>query len=352
MTGHLSRCCWPLVLLLLWPLGAQAFDLKTVPVERVAVPDETMLDGLVEAVNQSTVAAQTSGRVTEVRFDVDDYVPKGAVIVQLRDTEQQAGLTRANSGLQDAQARYQKAADDLHRKQTLLKEQAVSRSAVDAANAEYKRARAGLNAARAQVSAAREQLDHTQIRAPYSGIVVTRQIEPGETVQPGTPLMTGLSLDALRVSVQVPQSLVASLRRTQAASILLPGPDSTRVAAEKVTIAPRADADSHTFLVRLQLPALEQPLYPGMSVKVAITTGSRERLLVPVQALVHRSEVTGVYVVDASGIHLRQVRPGRVVEGGRQEILAGLSAGEQVALDPVAAAIALKNAQAGGAGHE
>ncbi len=351
MTGHPSTLYWSLVLLLLWSPGAQALDLNTAPVARVAVPVETVLAGLVEAVNQSTVAAQTAGRVTEVRFDVDDYVPKGTVIVQLRDTEQQAGLAKADSGLQDARARYQKAADDLHRKQVLLKEQAVSKSTVDAANAEYKSAQAGLAAARAQVATAREQLEHTQIRAPYSGIVVKRTVEPGETVQPGTPLMTGLSLDALRVSVQVPQSLVASLRRTQAASVLLPGADGTRVAAQKVTIAPRADADSHTFLVRLQLPTLEQPLYPGMSVKVAVTTGTTQRLLVPVQAVVHRSEVTGVYVVDASGIHLRQVRAGRVVAGGRQEILAGLSAGEDVALDPVAAAIALKNAQ-GEARHE
>jgi RND family efflux transporter MFP subunit len=351
MSGLSRTLSWPIALLLLLPLAVLARDLETATAERVAVPDEIVLDGLVEAVNQSTVAAQTSGRVIEVRFDVDDYVPKGAVLVRLRDTEQQAGLTRANSGLQDAQARYQKAADDLRRKQTLLKEQAVSRSSVDAANAEYKSAQAGLAAARAQVATAQEQLEHTLIRAPYSGIVVTRQVEPGETVQPGTLLMTGLSLDALRVSVQVPQSLVANLRQTQAASVLLPGPGAARVAVQKVTIAPRADADSHTFLARLELPALEQPLYPGMSVKVAITTGTTERLLVPVQALVHRSEVTGVYVLDASGIHLRQVRPGRVVEGDRQVILAGLTAGERVALDPVAAAIALKNAQ-GSAGHE
>jgi RND family efflux transporter MFP subunit len=352
MSGFSRKLPWAIASLLCWTLTAGAAGLATTPVERVAVPDETVLDGLVEAVNQSTVAAQTSGRVTEVRFDVDDFVPKGEVLVQLRDTDQQAGMAKANSGLQDAQARYQKAADDLRRKQTLLKDQAVSQSAVDTASAEYKSAQAGLSAARAQVASAQEQVEHTLIRAPYSGIVVTRNVEPGETVQPGTTLMTGLSLDALRVSVQVPQGLVASLRQLQQASVLLPGTDHHRVAVQKLTISPRADADTHTFLVRLQLPALEQPLYPGMSVKVAITTGTTERLLVPEQALVHRSEVAGVYVVDTNGIHFRQVRPGRVYDGQRQEILAGLSAGEAVALDPVAAAIRLKSAQRSGPAHE
>ena len=338
---------WPVALLLFIPLTSSALELETITADMVVVPDEILLDGLVEAVNQSTVAAQTSGRVTEIHFDVDDFVPKGEVLVRLRDTEQQAGLARANSGLQEAQARHQKAADDLRRKQTLLKEQAVSQSAVDTASAEFKTAQAGLTAAQAQVTSATEQLEHTLIRAPYSGIVVQRHIEAGEMVQPGTALMTGLSLDSLRVTTQVPESLVASLQGLQQASVLLPATMNGRVAAGKITISPRADTATHSFLVRLQLPVLEQPLYPGMSVKVALATGSAARLLVPEQAIVYRSEVAGVYVVDADGIHFRQVRPGRLYDQARQEVLAGLSAGERVALDPVRAAILLKSSRDG-----
>lgn len=344
MAGNTHWLHWLVAALLSVPLLARGAELEMTTAARVVVPDEMRLDGLVEAVNQATIAAQTAGRVTEIHFDVDDFVPRGEVIVRLRDTEQQAGLASASSGLQDARARLQKATDDLLRKQKLLKEQAVSKAAVDTANAEYQSAQAGLEAARAQVTTATEQLEHTLIRAPYSGIVVERHIEVGELVQPGTRLMTGLSLDSLRVSTHVPESLVASLRAQPQARVLLPGGMHAAVRAEKLTIAPRADAATHSFLVRLELPPLEQPLYPGMSVKVAVATGSVERLLIPQQAIVYRSEVAGVYVLDEHGVHFRQVRPGRLY-AEQQEILAGLSAGEQIALDPVAAAILLKSVQ-------
>lgn len=324
-----------------------AAGLETAVVGYVTVPDEILLEGRVEAVNQATVAAQTSGRVTGISFDIDDYVPKGEVIVRLHDTEQQARLARAKSGLAEAQARLDKAADDERRKRTLFEQQAVSKAALDAAVAEYKAARAALDAAQAQVTEAGEQLDHTLIRAPYSGIVVERHIEPGELVQPGSLLMTGLSLDTLRVTTYVPESLIADLRHYQTASVILPESVDGRVAADALTISPRADALTHSFEVRLQLPVLEKPLYPGMSVKVAVTSGEGERLLAPESAIVYRSEVAGVYVVDDSGIHFRQVRPGRRYGVGNREILAGLVAGDRVALDPVRAAVELKNAQAG-----
>lgn len=344
MGRSMRRVIGVMVLLLARPLAASG--LETATAELVTVPDEIRLDGLVEAVHQATVAAQTSGRVIEIHFDIDDYVPKGEVIVRLHDTEQQARLTRAKSGLAEVQARFDKAADDQRRKQTLYREQAVSKAALDAAVAEYKAAQAALDAARAQVTEAAEQLEHTLIRAPYSGIVVERHIEAGELVQPGSLLMTGLSLDALRVTTRVPESLIANLRRYQDASVLLPETVNGRVAARSLTISPRADSATHSFEVRLQLPALDKPLYPGMSVKVALTSGESERLLVPASALVYRSEVAGVYVVDAAGIHFRQVRPGRRYGVSSREILAGLAAGERVALDPVRAAIELKNTQA------
>jgi hypothetical protein len=129
--------------------------------------------------------------------------------------------------------------------------------------------------------------------------------------------------------------------------VILPASVDGRVAADSLTISPRADARTHSFEVRLRLPPLEQPLYPGMSVKVAVTSGEGKRLLAPESAIVHRSEVAGVYVVDEAGIHFRQVRPGRQYGVGNREILAGLAAGERVALDPVRAAVELKNAQAG-----
>jgi multidrug efflux pump subunit AcrA (membrane-fusion protein) len=107
-------------------------------------------------------------------------------------------------------------------------------------------------------------------------------------------------------------------------------------------IFPYAHGASNTFRVRLDLPDGQFSLYPGMFVKVAFVVGESQRLLVPSIALMQRSEVTGVYVVDEQlRIRMRQVRIGATF-GDRTEILAGLHAGERVAEDPVRAGIYLK----------
>ena len=327
--------------------GSLAAALDSARVEYVTVTREEIFNGSVEAVHQSTVAAQTSGQVTEVMFDVDDHVPRGSVIVKLRDTEQRARLTRAEGGLKEAEARHAQARNDYQREQKLFAQEASSQSALEKAEAAFKSAAAALEAASAQVDEAQEQLEHTVIRAPYGGIVVERHIEAGESVRPGMPLMTGLSLESLRITTHIPERLIETVRTWHAARVLLPGAAQGSVHSDELTVSPRADAVTRTFEVRVPLTTSRPGFYPGMSVKVAITTGEAQRLLIPASAIVHRSEVTGVYVVSDSKVVFRQIRAGRHHGDAGQEVLAGLSAGEQVALDPVQAAIVLKSRMQG-----
>ena len=120
--------------------------------------------------------------------------------------------------------------------------------------------------------------------------------------------MSGLSLEALRVVVNLPQQVAAKVREHETAYVLT---DEGRVEADSVTIFPFADSASNTFTVRVELPQGQFALYPGMFVKVAFVIGDAERLLVPTGALLRRSEVTGLYVVGGDGtVRLRQVRAG------------------------------------------
>lgn len=324
---------------------AAAAELPTATAAMATVAAEQVLDGVVEAVNRSTVSAQTSGRVVELPFDVDDYVEQGEVIVRLRDSEQQARLERSRANLEEAQARLGQARAEFERIREVFEQDLASRSEMDRARAEHESARARVEAARAALEEASEEVEHTVVRAPYSGIVVARHVEIGETATVGQPLMTGLSLAHLRVLVQVPQRHIAALRAHQSARVLMPG--GSAVAAESLRIFPYADESTHTFRVRVTLPEGRHGLYPGMLVKTAFVSGTAERLLVPAAAVVRRSEVTAVYVRDADGrLHFRQVRAGTPLDDGRVPILAGLDAGETVVTDPVAAALALKGRSA------
>lgn len=312
--------------------------LQFVIVQPERTPVERTLDGTIEAVNQGTVAAQTSGRVEAILYDVNDFVPAGAVIVKLRATEQRMGLLQAQAALREATAREAEAQSHYQRITEVYERKVVAKATMDEATANRDTAVARLAAARAALQSAQEGVAYTEVRAPYAGIVTKRLVQMGETVAPGTPLMSGLSLQFLRVAVDVPQSIVEQVRRIKKAAVYVGG---RRIEAAKVTVFPEASSPSNTFRARLELPENAADLYPGMFVKVGFVTGEAERLLVPVSSVVERSEVTALYVLDSSGrAYMRQVRVGRRFDD-RTEILAGLAAGERVAVDPLAAMRAL-----------
>jgi RND family efflux transporter MFP subunit len=320
--------------------AAEELPFETATAEMARAPLERVYDGTVEAVNRATMSAQTSGRVAELFYDVDDYVEPGEPIVRFTDAEQQSALRQAKANLEAALARQQQAVAEFRRAEGLYQSGSSSKREYDQALAARDAAVAGVDAARSAVETAEQQLEYTLVRAPYAGIVTERHVEIGEAVAVGQPLMSGLSLESLRVVVELPQQVAARVRDHKGASILT---DEGRVEAERVTIFPFADSASNTFTVRVELPDGQFALYPGMFVKVAFIVGDAERLLVPTRALLRRSEVTGVYVVSKDGdIRLRQVRAGNTFDD-RAEILAGLGEGERVALDPVRAGIHVKS---------
>lgn len=315
-----------------------AVPFETAPVTYEVAPRERILDGRVEAVNQATVSAQTSGRVAELPFDVNDFVEAGEVVMRFTDTEQRAALDAAEAALAEARARLANAEQEFQRAETMIANNTISRARFDQAEAERDSARARLNAAVAGVEQAREQLEYTVVRAPYAGIVSRRHVELGELVSPGQPLISGLSLQSLRVNVDVPQSLFHDVRKIARAAAYVNG---ERIEADSLTFFPVADDAANTFRVRVNLPDGAVTLYPGMFIKVGFIVGETERLLIPQDAVVRRSELSAVYVVDGDGVALRQVRLGRRY-ADNVEVLAGLTEGESVATDPVQAGIWLK----------
>jgi RND family efflux transporter MFP subunit len=332
------------------PSWVSAAELKTAVAQMQESPREFLLDGTVEAIQQTTVSAQTGGQVEEVLFDVDDFVEQGQVLIRLKETEQKAHLHQAEADLKEAVARLREAEDEYKRSKDLHAKKLISQSQMDKATATLKSARARQDAASAGLIQAREQFDYTRIKAPYSGIVTERHVEVGEIASPGKKLMSGISLDQLRVLVDVPQSLIPTIRKLRQARILLP--DGEVIKAAKLTIFPYAHERSNTFKVRVNLPEGIKDLFPGMFVRVAFRTGVKKQLVVPRSAVVYRSEVTAVYVVDEQGrVHFRRIRAGNPVGNGMLAVIAGLTKGERVALDPIAAVAELKR-QLAEAAHE
>jgi RND family efflux transporter MFP subunit len=332
------------VVLALPAVMAAGKPLPTIAAQFSTVPQERSYDGTVEAERRSTVSAQVSARIEDVPFDVDDYVERGDIIVQFRDRPVAAELKQAEAAAQEAKARLAEARANHGRILQLFQQDRISSADMDRVTADLQSAEARVKAADGALIAARESFENTVVRAPFSGIVVERHVEIGEMATIGAPLMTGLSLEHLRVAVDVPQSDIGALRSDGEAWIELP--NGGRLAAESIRVFPYADPSTHTFRARLRLAEGQHGIYPGMWVKVRFLTGEEQALLVPWSAVVQRSELTAVYVLgEDDRPRLRQVRLGRTQADGQVAILAGLDAGERVVTDAEAARISLAAAR-------
>ncbi|MGA8277382.1 MAG: efflux RND transporter periplasmic adaptor subunit [Rhodanobacteraceae bacterium] len=320
---------------------AAAPDLAAQVVHTEKARREQVWDGVVEAVHEVTLSAQTTARVLELPYDVNDSVPEGAVIVRFTDVEQKSARTAAQAQIASARATYTDAQASYKRNAAIYARGLVAKAVLDQALAARDAALAALRSAEAQSRQIGQQLDYTVVRAPYAGVITHRYVHVGESVQAGPPapqrLIAMASLKDLRVTVQVPQSAIAAIRKFASAEVLLDNDSGRRVSASKVTVFPYADPQTHTFNVRMELPGDNTHLYPGMTVKVAFAIGEASYLLIPESSLIRRGEMLGVYVLGDHGVSLRQVRAGDR-NGNRIEILAGLDDGEKVVTDPAAAA--------------
>lgn len=302
-------------------------------------------DGVVQAVEQATLSAQTSGRVSALAADVDVQVARGAVLVRLTSVDQRAAVDAARAQLRAAEAQLADAANRFQRASELVARQLISRDDFDRVQATHNAAIAGRDAATAQLAQAEQQLGYTEVRAPYAGVISARHVELGETVVPGQPLFTLYAPGQLRLEVQVPQGEAAALGRDAAATVTLP--DGREVAAARVLVYPSADPLAHSVTVRVSLPALAEALRPGQTAKVHFAgSAGPPGIWVPASTVVQRGELSGCYVVEADGIVLRQLRVGERA-GDRVQVIAGLKPGERVALDPLAALQVLRDRQSG-----
>lgn len=299
-------------------------------------------DGVVEAVRRADLAAQTSGRVLEVRVDVNQAVHAGDVLLRISNVEQEAGANLARAQLRAAEAQAVEAEQNYRRFSALADTQYVSKAQLDQARAARDAAVAARNAAAAAVAQASQQAAYTVVRAPYDGVISRRWVEPGETVAPGMPLMSLYAPGALRIEVAVPQSRGDAIRRNPEATVLLA--DGRRITPASVVVFPAADPLSHSVNVRVNLPTLDPAPAPGTTAKVVFAADADgpdgRGVSIPSASVARRGELTAVYVVQDGRLLLRQVRLGGQ-RGDQVDVISGLKPGDVVARDPVAALQAL-----------
>jgi RND family efflux transporter MFP subunit len=303
--------------------------------------------GTVRARESASVAAQTMGRVTAVLVRAGDTVRAGQVLVQLDGAVSKAELDRARAGvaaseheLAAAQSQAALASSTLERYKILRDQRSVSPQEFDevdrraqAATAQLEAARAQAAGARASVSAAKTTAGYSVITAPFAGVVTGRHVDPGAMAMPGTPLVDVDRAGQLRLEITVDESRLSAVKLGAAIAVAIPALGAKAVQGRVAEMAPAADAASHSFLVKIDLPADKQ-LRAGMYGTAAIGATSRTAVVIPAAAVVAHGSLRSVWAVDQNGVaSLRYVTLG-AARGDMVEVLSGLSAGEAVVLAP------------------
>jgi len=306
-----------------------SYTVKSEPLSQIV-----HLDGVVQPVNQGTVAAQTSGRVVGLYVDVNDYVKQGAVLLEISDVQQSASLEAAQAQLLSAVAQNREAQAQLKRYKQLFPKGAVSQDQMESAEARARSAAASVKSAQAAVAQAKESLGYTSVTAPYDGIVTKRHVELGETVAPGTPLLSGFALNMLRVETEIPQRYQPRVERID--QFAISAPNGRSIVPTEYSLFSYADPQSHTFKMRLTLPENTTDLVPGMWVKTEFEYGEKQALMIPESAVVRRGELSAVYRETGQSRVLNPIRLGQSY-GDYVEVLSGLEEGDVISTVALAA---------------
>lgn len=320
-----------------------AIQVPTVPAQVKSVGIGFELDGVVQPVTQSTVSAQAGGRIATLLVKAGDSVRAGQSLATIDDREAQTGLQRSQAQVAQAQAELRNAQANFERTRELQSKGFVSAAALDTADSQLKGALAGRDQAGAGARLSALAQGFTRVTAPFDGWVLQTHAQAGDLAVPGKPIVTLYAPLPLRAVVQVPVSRSAQAQAAGSVEVLLPNGASGAQWVRPVarTSVPTADPVSQTIEWRLELPPeAAKVLLPGQQVRVRFAGSLAERMVVPGAAVLRRGELTAVYVVSGKGFSLKAVRLGADHGPDGVEVVAGLMAGDQVALDPVRAGLA------------
>jgi RND family efflux transporter MFP subunit len=378
-TGSRRWVGWVIVLVVLAAIGAGAWRYFTrerpvevtvaTVTERAAGTQAAVLNaaGYVTARRRATVSSKITGKVIEVNVEEGMAVKEGQVLARLDDVSSRAALAlaraqlaQAEKGVRENEVHLQQANITLKRQTQLTNSGYGSQQDVDQAKTDVDATEARILALKEQVNVAGRQVelqqtevDNAIIRAPFSGIAISKDAQPGEMVSPvsagggftRTGICTIVDMHSLEIEVDVNESYINRVTPGQDVSAVLDSYPDWQIPSRVITIVPTADRQKATVLVRIGFKKLDPRILPNMGVKVtflrndtdkaAAATNAQPVTLVPKAAIKIDGDVSVAFVIKGDTVERRGVRTGGT-DGDRVEVLAGLHAGDRVVLTPSA----------------
>jgi len=350
-----------------WVTRERPIEVETAIVsERAAGAQAAVLNatGYVTARRRATVASKITGKLVEVNVEEGMAVRQGQILARLDDATLRATLALAEAqvaaarrGVRENEVRLTEAQLTLARLNRLISNGLSTQAEIEAAQAQVDTFDARILAAQEQVRVAEQQvalartnLDDTVIRAPFTGVAISKDAQPGETVSPvsagggftRTGICTIVDMESLEIEVDVNEAYIGRVRPGQDVSAALDAYPDAPIPARVITTVPTADRQKATVLVRIGFKQLDSRILPDMGVKVTFlrddeTTdvpAARAVALVPKTAIRAEGNQSYAFVVSGEGIVDRRAVSVGGADGDRMEVIAGLTAGERVVISP------------------
>jgi len=319
--------------------------------------------GYVTARRRATVSSKITGKVVEVDVEEGKNVVRGQVLARLDDSTPKAALALAEAqaeaarrGLRENEVRLDQARLAERRAAQLLQDRIVSQSQLDQAKADADSIDAHIAALKEQIRVAERQIEVQQtdltnyvIRAPFSGVAISKDAQPGEMVSPvsagggftRTGICTIVDMHSLEIEVDVNESYISRVKPGQDVDAVLDAYPDWHIPAHVITLVPTADRQKATVLVRLGFKQLDPRILPDMAIKVTFlreagdtaAAAAQPTALVPRPAIKTLGADNFAFVVRGDLVERRAVRLGGT-DGDRVEVLAGLQSGDRVVLSP------------------
>jgi RND family efflux transporter MFP subunit len=318
--------------------------------------------GYVTARRRATVSAKVTGKVLEVFVEEGKPVHKGQVLAKLDDSQVRASLAVGEAQLEGArrgaaedEAKLREAELTLGRREQLVKEQVISKSELDSARADVESLRARIAVANQQVKVSesivnqrRTDLADMEVRAPFDGVAISKDAQPGEMISPVSAgggftrsgIATIVDMSSLEIEVDVSESYINRVHPGMPIEAVLDAYPEWRIPAHVIATIPSADRQKATVRVRIGFEQLDPRILPDMGVKVSFLNerpatdadAAKPRLLVPTKAVRSSDGKSILFVLRDDRVERRAVSVG-TASGDQTEVLAGVSAGERVVVD-------------------
>ena len=335
--------------------------------ERAAGTQAAVLNasGYVTARRRATVSSKVTGKIVEVNVEEGMAVKEGQILARLDDVMYRAALALAEAqaeasrrGVKENEVRLEEARLNYNRFAALLKEGIVTQADVDTARAgvDSIAARIGMlnqqtKVTERQIDMAQTDLDNTIIRAPFSGVAISRDAQAGEMVSPvsagggftRTGICTMVDMRSLEIEVDVNESYIGRVKPGQDVTAMLDAYPDWQIPAEVITAVPTADRQKATVLVRVRFKQLDPRILPDMGIKVTFLADRgatpaatlRPTTLVPKAAIVTDGGQAYAFIVAGETVERRAVKTGGA-DGDKLEVLAGLTSRDRVVVSPPA----------------